>query len=190
VFGTRFFDESDLSQVGLGQSRRFPAWRKRTGNAVFDVFEGGNRPGLPQAVTPIKKTPPSHREPPSTTTSGLLPPRWKAPSTVRNHHPEHGDEICLWCDPPLKICSTAIMAVTARPKIAKSENAVPPWSLCPFARGQSTSNSLERVYNSPGLESWCRPSPWLAGRNRGPWLELSAKFGNRWPCSINSRSLC
>jgi len=46
-----FFDESDLSQVGLGQSRRFPAWRQPTGSAVFDVSEGGNRPGGPQAVT-------------------------------------------------------------------------------------------------------------------------------------------
>jgi len=73
VFGTRFFDESDLSQVELGQSQRFPAWRQRTGNTVLDVFEGENRPGGPQAVTPVEKTPPSHREPPTTTTSGLLP---------------------------------------------------------------------------------------------------------------------
>jgi len=64
----------------------------------------------------------------------------------------------------------AIMAVTARPNIAKSENAVPPWSVCPFAatpaRGQSTPNSLEMVYTGPGLESLCRSSLWLAGRDR------------------------
>jgi len=53
------------------------------------------------------------------------------------------------------------------------------------ARGQSTPNSLERVYTGPGHESLCRPSPWLAGRDRWPWLELSASFGNRRPCSIN-----
>jgi len=51
VFGTRFYDESDLSQVELDQSRRFPAWRQRTGSAVLDVSEGVNRPGGPQAVT-------------------------------------------------------------------------------------------------------------------------------------------
>jgi len=44
VFGTKFFAESDLSQVGLSQSRCFPAWRQRTGSAVLDVSEGGNRP--------------------------------------------------------------------------------------------------------------------------------------------------
>jgi len=80
------------------------------------------------------------------------------------------------------------MAVTARPKIAKSENAVPPWFICPFAatpvRGQSTPNSLERVHTGPGLKSLCRSSPWLAGRDHGPWLELSAMFGNLRPCSI------
>jgi len=40
VFGTGFFDESHLSQVGLGQSRRFPAWQQRTGSAVLDVSDG------------------------------------------------------------------------------------------------------------------------------------------------------
>jgi len=202
MFGTMFFDESDLSQVGLGQSRRFPVWRQRTGSASLDVSEGGNRTGGPPAITPIDKTPPSHREPPPTTTSGLLPPRWKALRMVINKPPEHVDEICLRCDTPSMSCSTAnmphghIMAVTARSKIAKSENAenaVPLWSVCPFAlthaRGQSTPNSLERVNTGPGLESLCRPSPWLAGRDRGPWLELSARFGNRRSCSINNRSL-
>jgi len=55
VFGTRFFDESDLSHIGLGQSGRFPAWPQRTGSAVRDVSEGGKRPGGPQAVTPSSK---------------------------------------------------------------------------------------------------------------------------------------
>jgi len=73
VFGMRFFDESDLSQVGLGQSRRFPSWRQRTGSAILDVSENVNRPGGPQAVSPVEITSPSHREPPPTTTSGLLP---------------------------------------------------------------------------------------------------------------------
>jgi len=77
--------------------------------------------------------------------------------------------------------------------MGKSENTVPPWSACPFAaipvRGQSTLNSLERIYTGPGLESLCRPSPWLAGRDCGPWLELSARFGNRRLCSIYNRSL-
>jgi len=55
MFGTRFFDESHLSQVGLGQSRCFPAWRQRTGSEVLDVSEGGNRHGGPQAVTPSRE---------------------------------------------------------------------------------------------------------------------------------------
>jgi len=108
VFGTRFFDESDLSHVGLGQSRRFSAWRQRTGSALCD---------------------------------------------------------------PTALCDL-LMAVTGRSNIVKSKNAVPPWSSCSFAatpaRGQLTPNSLERVYTGPGLESRCRPSPWLMGRNRGP----------------------
>jgi len=85
------------------------------------------------------------------------------------------------------------MAVTTRPKIASPKM---PCSVCPFAvtavtpaRGQSTPNSLERVYTGPGLESLCRPSPWLTGRDHWPWLELSLRFGNRRPYSINSRSL-
>jgi len=82
---TGFFDESDLSQVGLGQSLRFPAWGQRTGRAVLDVSEGVNRPGGPQSVTPpVEKTPPSHREPPPTTNSGLLLPRWKTVGWVRS----------------------------------------------------------------------------------------------------------
>jgi len=109
VFGTRFFDKIDLSQVRLGQSRRFPAWRQRTGSVVLDVPEGRNRSGGPQAVTPVEKTPQSHREPPPTTTSGLLPPRWKAPTTVRNYPPEHVDKICLWCDTSSMSCGTANM---------------------------------------------------------------------------------
>jgi len=37
--GTGFFDKSELSQVCmLGQSRRFPPWRQRTGSAVLGVF--------------------------------------------------------------------------------------------------------------------------------------------------------
>jgi len=103
-----------------------------------------------------------------------------------------GATLLLWAAAPT-MCPTATMAVTERPKIAKSENDVPPWSVCPLtatpARSQSTSTSLERVYTGPWLESRCRPSPWLAGRDRWPWLELSARFGNRRPCSINSRSL-
>jgi len=55
VFGTGFFDESDLSQVGLDQSRRFPAWWQRAGSAVLDVSEGGNLPGEPMAVTPRRE---------------------------------------------------------------------------------------------------------------------------------------
>ena len=62
VFGTGFFDESDLSQVRLGQSRSFPPWRQRTGSAVLEGSEGGNRLGERQAVTPVEKTPPAHRE--------------------------------------------------------------------------------------------------------------------------------
>jgi len=146
---------------------------------------------------PVEKTPPSHREPSPTTSFGLLSPRWKAPRTVRSHPPEHVDEICLWCDTPLMSCGTANMPhghngrdVTARAKIAKSENAVPPWSVCPFAatlaRDQSTLNSLEKVYTGPGYESLYRPLPWLVGRDRELWLELSARFSNRRPGSINS----
>jgi len=52
VFGTEFFDESDLSQVGLGQSRRLPACQQRTGSVVLDISEVGNRP---QAVTPRRE---------------------------------------------------------------------------------------------------------------------------------------
>jgi len=52
VFRTGFFDESDLSQVRLGESRRFPPWQLRTGSAVLDGSEGGNRVGGPRAVTP------------------------------------------------------------------------------------------------------------------------------------------
>jgi len=48
----RFFNEFDLSQVGQSQSQCFLAWRQRTGSAVLDVSEGGNRPDGPQAVTP------------------------------------------------------------------------------------------------------------------------------------------
>jgi len=33
--------------------------------------------------SPVEKTPPSHREPTPTTTSGLLPPRWKSVGRVR-----------------------------------------------------------------------------------------------------------
>jgi len=51
-FGTRFFDECDLFRVGLGQSRRFPAWRQRTESAVLDLSAGVNRSTGPQAVTP------------------------------------------------------------------------------------------------------------------------------------------
>jgi len=67
VFGMGIFDDSDLSQVVLGQSQCFPAWRQRTRSAVLDVSEGVNRPGGPQTVTPVEKTPPSHREPSPTT---------------------------------------------------------------------------------------------------------------------------
>jgi len=43
VCGAKFFDESELPQVRLGQSRRFLQWRQQTGDAVFSVSEGGNR---------------------------------------------------------------------------------------------------------------------------------------------------
>jgi len=52
VCGTVFFDESDLSKVGLGQSQRFPVWGQRTGSVVLDMSEGGNRLNLRQS-TPI-----------------------------------------------------------------------------------------------------------------------------------------
>jgi len=55
VFGMRFFDESDLSQVELGQSRRFQ--------------HGGSGPEVRSMMCP-----------------------------VRNHPPEHVNDICLWCD--------------------------------------------------------------------------------------------
>jgi len=84
VFGTGFFDESDLSQVRLGQSRRFPLWWQRTGSAVLDCSEGGSRLGGPRAVTPVEKTPPAHGEPRPTNTSGLLPSRWKTVGWVRS----------------------------------------------------------------------------------------------------------
>jgi len=78
------------------------------------------------------------------------------------------------------ICLTDIMAVTARPKIAKSENGRSALVCLPL-RGDPGErlvdpNSLERVYTGPGLESRCRPS-------------LSARFGNRRQRSINSRGL-
>jgi len=37
------------------QSRRCVAWRQRTGSAILEVSEGGNRPGGPQAVTPRRE---------------------------------------------------------------------------------------------------------------------------------------
>jgi len=77
VLGMRFFDEFDLSQAWLGQSWSFPAWRQRTGSAVFDVSEGWNRPCGTYAVTPSREN--ASVTPGTTTTSGLLPPRWKAP---------------------------------------------------------------------------------------------------------------
>jgi len=98
VFGAGFFDEYDMSQVRLGQSRSFPVWRQRTRSVVLDVSEGRNRrnrSGDLRQSLPIEKTPPSHQEPPLTTISGLLRPRWKAPRTVRNHPPEHVNEIGL-----------------------------------------------------------------------------------------------
>jgi len=74
-----------------------------------------------------------------------------------------------------------------------SENAVPPWSVCPFAvtlaRVQSTLNSLETVYTDPGLESLFRPSPWLAGRDRGPWLEFDKVVGKVRRAGYSGRSL-
>jgi len=196
VLRTGFFDESDLSQVRLCQSRRFPAWRQRTGSAVLDVSEGGNRPGGPQAVTPSRKrlrhTGNQLRQllPVYCRHTGKHPGR--SESTLQNTSMKFfcGATLHRWAAAP-PICPSAIMAVTARPKIAKSENAVPPKSVCPFAvtpaRGQLTLNSLERVYTGPGLESRCRLSPWFADRDRRPWLELSARFGNHRPCSINSR---
>jgi len=110
VFGTGFFDESDLSQVGLGQSGRFPAWRQRTGSAVLYVSEGGNRPDEPLGGYP---RPENASVTPVTTsdnyTSGSLPPRWKAHRTVRNHRPpEHVDEICGASTPSIS-CGTANM---------------------------------------------------------------------------------
>jgi len=122
VFGTGFFDESDLSQVGLGQSWSFPAWRQRTGSAVLDVYEGGNRPADLRQSPPVEKTPPSHWEPPPTTTSGLLPTRWKAPRTNRNHPPEHVDEICLWCGTPSMSCGTANMPHGHNGRDGEAEN--------------------------------------------------------------------
>jgi len=55
VCGMGFFDESELSQVWLGQNRRFPPWRLRTGSAVLGVSKGGNRLGGPQAVTTCRE---------------------------------------------------------------------------------------------------------------------------------------
>jgi len=93
VFGMGFIDDTHLSQVGQGQSRRFPTWQQRTGSAVLDVSDGVNRAEFRQSP-PVKKTPLSHREPPPTTTSGLLPPRWKALRMVRNNPLEHSfDEL-------------------------------------------------------------------------------------------------
>jgi len=80
------------------------------------------------------------------------------------------------------------MAVTARPKIAKSKNAVSPWSVC-LSRLIRRETSLLRTLwrgSTPALDS--SPS---AVRHRGSRVAI---LGRGWscrhpPCSINSRSL-
>jgi len=114
---------------------------------------------------PVEKTPPSHREPPPTITSGLLPPRWYAPRTIRNHPPEHVDEICLWCDTPSMSCGTANMphvhngidGEADNCQVRKCRSALVCSWLLPLRRPRrevissgSTPNFLERVYTGPG----------------------------------------
>jgi len=119
----------------------------------------------------------SYREPPPTTASGLLLPLWKAPGTVRNHPPEYVDEIFLWCYTPLMSCSTANMA--ARPKML-----LRPAQFAPSRQPRREASQPRTLWE--GSSSTPVPSVVVAC---GPWLELLARFGNRRPCSINSRSL-
>jgi len=122
----------------LGQSRRFPAWRQRTGSAVLMC------PMVWTDQADLRQSPPVEKTPRHTGNHlrQLLP-------VYRRHAGKHSGRsettlqntsmkfVCSatllrWAAAPL-ICPTAIMAVTARPKIVKSENAVPPRSVCPFA---------------------------------------------------------
>jgi len=113
--------------------------------------------------------------------TATLPPRWKAPRTVRNHAPFRTRQ---WnvsvvrrsfrrAAPPR--CPTAIMAVTARPKIAFH-------LVCLPFRGDLGERPVDPELSGKGLHQ-----PWT--RVPVPWLELSARFADRRPCSINSRSL-
>jgi len=167
VFRTRFFDESDMSQVRLGQSRRFPAWRQRTGSAVRDVSEGGNQPGGPRQSSAPRRANASVT--PRITSDNYF---WftaaMLESTLHNTWMKFfcGATLLRWAAAP-PICPTAIMALTARSKIAKSENAVPPGLFALSRRPRREASRPRTLWKgyTPALESSrCRPSPWLAGR--------------------------
>jgi len=84
-------------------------------------------------------------------------------------------EMCLWCDTPSMSCSTANMPHGHNGRDGEAKNCLVrkcrstlvclPLRIW-LASGQSTSKSLERVYTGPELKSLCRPSLWLAGRDR------------------------
>jgi len=153
------------------QSWRFPALRQRTGSAVLDVSEGVNRPGGPQAVNPpVEKTPPSHRAPRPTILPVYCRHAGKHPgrseTTLQNTSMKFVCSATLlrWAAAPPWICPTAIMAVTTRSTIAKSENAVPPSMVCLPLRGDPSERPVDPELSGKGLHRpWTRvPVPSVA----------------------------
>lgn len=157
--------------AAIGRLRGFPPWRQRTGSAVLEGSERGDRLGRPREVTPVQKTPPAHRQPPSTTTSGLLKPRWKPLRMIRTQPPlpQTCGRSLVWVRNSLdeqwhrQYAPAAVSATEARSKISKSENTVPPWDVNRQAaspvRGQSTPNSLNGIDLRRRLLSRRSPSP-------------------------------
>jgi len=93
VFGTGFFDESDLSQVRLGQSLSFPTRRLWTGSAVLEGSEGGDYLEGPQAVTPRRE---NTSGTPGTTSDNHFRSAVATLEIIRaaeEPHPEHMDGI-------------------------------------------------------------------------------------------------
>jgi len=81
------------------------------------------------------------------------------------------------------MCPTTIMAVTARPKIAKSENAVAPSSACPFAVTPARGQSIRTLWkgSTPTLDSslgavYRRPRSQAVARVVGKVPQPSAVF--------------
>ena len=169
-----FSNESDLIVLGaaIGRLRGFPPWRQRTGSAVLEGSERGDRLGRPREVTPVQKTPPAHRQPPSTTTSGLLQPWWTPLRMIRTQPPSI-PRTCgislVWVRNSLdeqwhrQYAPAAVSATEVRSKISKSENTVPPLDVNRRAaspvRDQSTPNSLNGIDLRRTLLSRHSPSP-------------------------------